>query len=272
MQSHWKENTIDVNGVKVHYTRTGDGSKPPVVLAHGFSDNGLCWMPTACDLESDYDVIMPDARGHGLSQRIDPQVETDQAGDLAGLITTLGLDHPVVGGHSMGGSTASAMEARFPGLAKALILEDPGWHTPTAETQEKPAEPPRNPWFEWLQALPNKTVEEVMADGKRDNPTWPDNEFGAWAESKKQLDLHVLTAPRRHVLTWQEAVMKISVPTLLLTADNQKGSIVTPEIVEFARANPNIITINIPGVGHNIRRENLAAFLIVVRGFLQKVA
>jgi pimeloyl-ACP methyl ester carboxylesterase len=33
------------------------------VLAHGFSDNGLGWQPTACDLEAQFAVVLPDARG-----------------------------------------------------------------------------------------------------------------------------------------------------------------------------------------------------------------
>ena len=56
------------NGIRLHYYRTGDGTKPAVVLCHGFSDSGLCWTPVARQLEADYDVIMLDARGHGLSE------------------------------------------------------------------------------------------------------------------------------------------------------------------------------------------------------------
>ena len=57
MLPHWKENDLIVNGNKIHYTRTGDGSKPPIVLAHGFSDNGKCWLPVALELEANYDLI-----------------------------------------------------------------------------------------------------------------------------------------------------------------------------------------------------------------------
>ena len=44
--THWQSGDIEVNKLKLHYTRTG-GDKPPVVLAHGFSDDGLCWTPVA---------------------------------------------------------------------------------------------------------------------------------------------------------------------------------------------------------------------------------
>ena len=63
MLAHWIQNDLLVNGVRLHYYRTGHGDKPPLVLVHGFSDNGLCWTPVARDLEAEYDVIMPDMRG-----------------------------------------------------------------------------------------------------------------------------------------------------------------------------------------------------------------
>ncbi|MDZ4717393.1 MAG: alpha/beta hydrolase [Roseiflexaceae bacterium] len=44
--SSWQTGNVHVNGVNLHYTRTG-GDKPAVVLAHGFSDSGLCWTPVA---------------------------------------------------------------------------------------------------------------------------------------------------------------------------------------------------------------------------------
>ncbi|MBP6803028.1 MAG: alpha/beta hydrolase, partial [Chloroflexi bacterium] len=114
MLPHWSDAYSTVDGRTVHYTRTGDGNKPPLLLLHGFTDNGLCWLRAARDLEAQYDVIMPDARGHGLSARVQPGEPLDNAADVAGLITALGLRKPVVGGHSMGGLTATELGARYP--------------------------------------------------------------------------------------------------------------------------------------------------------------
>ena len=125
MLPHWTANDLVVDGVKIHYTRTGDGSKPPLVLLHGFSDSGLCWPLVAHDLEADYDVILPDARGHGHSARVQPGESIDMAADTAGLIRALGLHRPVLGGHSMGANTSSHVGARYPKLIRALVLEDP---------------------------------------------------------------------------------------------------------------------------------------------------
>ena len=69
MPPEWTQNDLLVNGIRQHYYRTGNGDKRPLVLVHGFSDNGLCWTSVARELEPDYDVIMPDMRAHGLSAR-----------------------------------------------------------------------------------------------------------------------------------------------------------------------------------------------------------
>jgi len=62
----WYEDDVFANEMRTHYYRTGV-AYPHLVLLHGFSENGLCWSRVAKALEGEYDVIMPDARGHGLS-------------------------------------------------------------------------------------------------------------------------------------------------------------------------------------------------------------
>jgi pimeloyl-ACP methyl ester carboxylesterase len=48
---------------------------------------------------------------------------------VAGLITALGLERPVLAGHSMGGGVASAVAALYPDLVGGVVLEDPAWPT-----------------------------------------------------------------------------------------------------------------------------------------------
>src|ERR1041385_1916883 len=119
MLPHWIQNDLQVNGVRLHYYRTGNTDKRPLVLVHGFSDNGLCWTPVARDLESEYDVIMPDMRGHGLSARVQAGEKVDMAADLAGLIRAMEFSSPVICGHSMGAMITFEIGVRFPELAKA---------------------------------------------------------------------------------------------------------------------------------------------------------
>jgi predicted alpha/beta-fold hydrolase len=64
--TNWMTGVCEANGINIHYLRTG-GTKPALVLLHGLTGSGACWSPLARALEGEYDVVMPDARGHGNS-------------------------------------------------------------------------------------------------------------------------------------------------------------------------------------------------------------
>ena len=92
----WTTGTCEANGINVHYLRTG-GDKPPIVLLHGLMLNGACWTPLARALAEDYDVVMPDARGHGYSDAPDHGYSYNElATDVIGFIDVLRLAPPVL--------------------------------------------------------------------------------------------------------------------------------------------------------------------------------
>lgn len=274
MNTDWLQGDVQVGDLTVHYARTGGAGKPVMVLAHGFSDSGMCWLPVAQALSADYDVILPDAVGHGRSSRVQPGQELDLPGILAGFIQALQLTQPIVGGHSMGASTTAAMGARFPQIASALILEDPAWRDEPLETLMKPQTPEEpNPWFEWLKSAPSQSVEALMAYGRSQNPQWPEVEMRPWAESKQQFDPNFITAHQESWMgDWRSVAKAITVPTLLITAEPERGSIVTAEIAQEAKSlNPLIQVVQIHNAGHNIRRENFPAYLAAIRAFLAEL-
>ncbi len=269
MYPNWSKKDILINGVQFHYVRTGGRKKPPLVLLHGFSDSGMCWLPVARDLEAEWDIILPDARGHGKSARVQLGEIVDAPADVAGLIQALKLDRPVVGGHSMGGNTAGMLAARYPELVRGLILEDPGWgDAPPRRTPKEGEQPPENPWFDWLKNLKGTPISKVIEQCRKENPTWAEIELRPWAQSKLDLDINFLASDSVWV-HWKEVVPKIACPTLLLTADVAKGAIVTTENAQLAaKLSPAVRIANIPGVGHNLRRENYPVYIELVRRFL----
>lgn len=270
MDTDWLQGDVELSDMTMHYIRTG-GSKPTLVLAHGFSDNGLCWLPVVQILAQQYDVVLPDARGHGLSSRVQVGQLINRPRDLAEFITALNLDRPIIGGHSMGGITASVVGAHHPDLTQALILEDPAWFEP------QPSLPPMsnddNPWLKELQGFAVQTVEEVMAKCRVSSPLWGEAELRPWAESKKQFDLNSFKVQdSSRELDWKEIARKISMPALLITGDVEKGGIISLKMAEKARGlNPSIQVAHIAGVGHNIRREKFPAYMAVVSEFLKKI-
>jgi pimeloyl-ACP methyl ester carboxylesterase len=275
--SEWSSGDVTANGIKVHYYRTG-GDKPPLVLAHGFSDNGLCWTRIVQVLEHRYDVIMADARGHGLSNAPHEGYSSeDHAADLAGLIQALGLGKPALMGHSMGASTVATTAVTYPALVACAILEDPPWFGKdapwarnradlTPEQQKADAEKRRAEIVERT----SQTREEIMAFGRANSPTWDEIEFGPWADSKRQLSPNVINRSALQQKPWQEVVPQIQCPTLLVTADPDKA-IVTPEIArQAAEMNGHIQVVRLEGAGHNVRREQFGPFVEAVTEFLSQ--
>ncbi len=272
----WVQGDVAANRIKIHYYRTG-GKKPPFVLAHGFSDNGLCWIRTAQALQNDYDLIMPDARGHGLSDAPEDGYDDEtRAADLARFVMALGLKKPALMGHSMGAATVAMLAARYPDLPACIVLEDPPWFgadSPwmrwmgaTPEEQEKQAQERRAQ----IEAQRAKPVQEIIAEGRKNSPTWDEIEWQPWGESKKQLSPNAagrIGGPRPD---WREIVGKIAVPTLLVIGDPEMHAIVSPETAqEAARLNPLIQVVQLKA-GHNIRREQFEPFVQAVQAFLNK--
>jgi N-formylmaleamate deformylase len=265
----WQANDVEANGIHLHYTRTG-GAKPPVVLAHGFSDNGLCWTPVAEALAATYDIIMVDARGHGLSTA--PQqgyASDDHAADLAGVIRTLGLQRPAVLGHSMGAAATLALAGTYPDLVGSILLEDPPlrWLTEAETAGFDPArEASRRAWITGLQS---KTRAELIADQRAQTPHWSAAELEPWADAKLQLSLNVLNRPLATTLDWPATVQQITCPALLITADPARGAIVSAEDAAALQALvPQLRIAHILEAGHSIRRDQFARYMDAVRAFL----
>ncbi|MEZ4662616.1 MAG: alpha/beta hydrolase [Caldilineaceae bacterium] len=260
----WASNTVQTNGITLHYQRTG-GAKPPVVLCHGFSDCHVAWTRTAQALEDAFDLIIVDARGHGYSDKPESGYRsTDHAADIAGLIAALGLGQPALIGHSMGAATVAQLAADYPQLTRRIVLEDPPW-------RETPAMPGnRGAQMQELVAMYQRmTREEIAEYGRGNTPTWDDEELWLWTLGKTLVSPRVVQDTSRLLTDWRTVVPKISCPTLLVTADPARGGIVTPETAaELTSKHPNIGVAYIDGAGHNVRRDQFAAYMTAVQPFL----
>lgn len=98
--------------------------------------SGACWSPLARALEVEFDVIMAYSRGHGSSSAPAFGYSYDVlAGDVLQLIQGLGLQRPVLLGHSMGGMTAAVAAQRSAGTLRGVVLVDPRSSVPTCNNR-----------------------------------------------------------------------------------------------------------------------------------------
>lgn len=270
--TQWSNGYISANDIRIHYNRTG-GEKPQVLLLHGFTDNGLVWTPVARALEQNYDVIMPDARGHGLSDGPEKGFSVDfLVSDAAAVIQTLGLQRPYVLGHSMGAHVAARLASMHPELVRALLLEDPPWSR-TNEPRPLPSDELtrlENERYTQMQEIQAKPFAERVAAVLEEHPNWSEEEAQLLATANKQFRLEVFKMGLFEVAReWLVVVQDLVCPTLLITADPDLGAIVKPEIAQIAVDSwKDGHKVYIESAGHSIRRDQFDNYIATIRQFL----
>ena len=259
--------------VRLQYYRTG-GEKPPVVFIHGYTDNGLCWSRLPLALRHVYDVILLDARGHGISSR--PEGSTyslaERAEDSFAAIDGLGLMWLVLSGHWMGADTAARAAADHPELLRGLVLIDPPWYPPgwrfSLEELEERAQRSRDASL----LLREKTVDELIETSREKHPKWDEANHFQWAKSKKQITPDIasaITAPRED---WWEMLKRITCPILLATANVELGGLVNDEVAEEAvRLSKTLTRVHYDQAGHSIHRDEFYSFRDTLRTFLRRL-
>ncbi len=263
--ANWTTAVCETNGIDIHYLRTG-GAKPPLVLLHGLSGSGACWSLLARALEAEFDVVMPDARGHGNSSTpLNGYGYEDHARDVVGLIQGLGLDAPVVLGHSMGGMTAAVVASQSAVALRGVVLADPTFLSPQRQREVHESDV-----VEQHRQLLSLDREVVLAQARvRHAHRRPELvELIAEARMKTRLPaFDVLTPPNPE---YHRLVSAIDVPILLVIGDN---GVVSLEMArELQSLNPRLQVEQIQDAGHGLQYDQPERFERVVRSFLRSLA
>ena len=115
--------TLRVSNDNTHYLKAGDG--PPLVLIHGGASDSRDWLDTMNDLSDRYSLYAPDLIGFGQSDRNkEGYYLSDFTEFIKGFIETLGLDSPVLVGHSLGGRLCLEVARQYPEKVRKLVLID----------------------------------------------------------------------------------------------------------------------------------------------------
>lgn len=280
---HWTHGSIEANGIPIHYVRTG-GNKPSLLLLHGFQMDGLTWMRVAKALESDYDIIMPDARGHGrtgnAAQGASSLVMLE---DTAAFIQALNLAPVLVLGHSMGADVAGRLAQSHPDLVKAVVLVDPALRAvnPGAWMESDGYKAWYNDWLTYLEKMRTQShAERVAATLVRHIPGMSpthEEDFVTHMEASLLLDMNILSqvATMNNGLTplMEVLIDAADIPKLVLLAQPTKSRVVfadrAAERDELQSRWQNGEVIIFEETGHFIQGERLEEFIATVQRWLK---
>jgi len=270
-QSHM----IDLPAGRFHYLSWGAEQidLPSALLLHGVTSSAQSWVRVGPALANRYRVYALDMRGHGDSIKPSKGVYSlrHTADDAAAFIDILGLERPLLMGHSWGGATAmvlaSGSESQEPvPHFSHVILEDPAYNFGLNGSAERAI---------FYAKDIGRPTNELRAEITADNPGWTEADIEGKIEA-----LHKVT--REAVISvFSEAgeegdllplLAHIAAPTLLLRADASLGTTLDEAAWEQAKrylpTNSRAAQIN--GASHNIHRSKFVDFMQALNDFLRQ--
>lgn len=255
---NWETDTVRANGVDLQYYRTGEG--PPLVMAHGFYDNGRCFPRLAADLNEQYEVITYDARAHGRSAAPDSGYAMgDRIADLVDLLDALGVEDPVLFGHSMGATTVAGAAAEYPDLARGIVLEDPAGIVGSPEDGPKErASFVRDRVAEWA----DRSVDDIAAEYTEERPDRARRLAAARTECRPE----IAEIAREGYPYVPDYYPHIDCPALVLRQDEEPDQRRTD--LDAAAALECGRVVHVPAAGHCVFRDQYEAAYTELQTFL----
>jgi pimeloyl-ACP methyl ester carboxylesterase len=230
----------DVGGLKLYYERAGTG-RPELLFVPGWCCDHTAFQPQLDHFAQVHSVTGLDLRGIGRSDCPEDGYSIPQlADDVAAFCAAVGIEKPVVVGHSLGGMIAVDLGARYPSLPSALVLVDPGPIDYLPETVER-----FTGLAEQLERADGKDIRRAYVHdmGARDEA------LARWIVEHMCLpEQRVAAAVIRGVSEWsgRELLARCAMPGLLLRAEVDEDT----DIMRLREIKPDLAIGITVGAGH----------------------
>jgi pimeloyl-ACP methyl ester carboxylesterase len=212
---------VERDGVKLYYERHGAGELE-LLFVPGWCCAHTAFAPQIEHFAGSCTVTGVDPRGCGRSDAPGDGYDIPSlADDLAALCENLGIERPIVIGHSLGGMVAVELAARYPALVGAIVGLDPGPIYATAE-----AKAIYRGLAEQLAGPDGESVRRGFVRAAVESPTIDEDQRDDMIETMCDVPLPVATALIRGVTAWNGvgALALCEVPMLMLLAYPAKSN------------------------------------------------
>ncbi|HCO89675.1 MAG TPA: alpha/beta hydrolase [Alphaproteobacteria bacterium] len=283
---------VVVDGVRLHYldSAPGDDERQAIVMVHGASGNLRDFAVSIFDeLAQKYRVIAIDRPGHGYSERpssdsvdaawVTPEI---QARLIHGAMRQIGVEKPVILGHSWGGAVVLAYALAFPadtGGGVVLSGASHPWRSKPAFHNRWPAIPVVGDIFVNTLVTPGFKLLSDAAIQRNFAPNSPPPDYA------RKIGLPLLARPDNwranaedmrnlagFLAQQKKRYSTIDLPMTIISGDADRS--VSPEIhsKRLHEAVPNSRLILLPGVGHAPHHAQSQAVIAAVDSLSQHVA
>jgi 3-oxoadipate enol-lactonase len=217
---------IRANGIQMNYELSGKKEAPLVILSHSLGSSLAMWNPQRKVLESHFQVLRYDIRGHGKTEAPPGAYTLEQmGGDAVALLDALEIERVHWVGLSMGGMIGQSVALNYPKRLESLALCDTG---AAIAPEAQPI------WQERIDAVRDRGVASQLEPTMERwfTPTFPKlnpymlgiirNEFLA---TPAQGYLGCIYAIRK--LNYLDRLSEIKIPTLIMVGEDDPGTPVT---------------------------------------------
>jgi pimeloyl-ACP methyl ester carboxylesterase len=263
------------DGVRLHALRFGLPERPSVVFAHGGGLNAYAWEPICVGLAPTHHCVSLDLRGHGDSEwPPSPDYSVDaHACDLHHAIEALGLELPVVVGHSLGGFAALRYaEAHANELAGVVVVDTNPFVTGDEPAVAKIRAFARGPAiFDTFddalaraRSFSHKDDERLRNSLRRSLRQLSDGRW-TWKRDQRGLEDRHFDAVIHDAHQLVPRLSAVTCPTLVVRGEHGMSA---PDTSRLCAALPAATSVTIANAGHNVHRDNPAHLLDAISRFL----
>ncbi len=245
--------------VRLHLLRYPGPTDVPAILLPGITSPAITWDFVARGLTGIVRPHVLDLRGRGLSDA-PPRgyALEDYVADVRRTMRQLGLERPVLIGHSLGARIAAAVAAGDPGLARAVVLVEP--------PLSGPARPYPTTLASFFEQIDEAAAGCDASDVRRHFPRWPEAELARRARWLPTCGLaavaetHAGFERERFEPLWE----RLS-PPLALVHGAESPVVTAADADRLTDANRSAVCVSVPGAGHMLPWDRPDATAVLAR-------
>ena len=256
------------------------GTGRPLVLLAGLSGTAHTFDKFAPKLTANYRVYGITRRGFGASTIASSGYSTDELGDdVVKVIEYLGLQKPVLAGHSWAGAELSSIATRYPGKAAGMIYLDAGYayafyDKKRGDTRMDIVELNKK-LEEALFSSPQdaaRLIDEVLSDLPRLEENLRETQKRLAAMPAGGPSAHTVPAPIRAMILGQKKFTAIPGPVLAIYAvsetEGEAAADQEAQVKAFEAGVPSARVVRIANARHAVFRSNPDEVLREMRAFI----